>query len=83
MYNIKTNLFILYLTYFKLNIDLFLVINFILFFSILVTIFLYLNINLLKIKSIYKYTNNKYNTFQKTQNSNFQKHKAINLTYFN
>ena len=83
LYNIKTNLFILYITYFKLNIDLFLIINIMLFFSIILSIYLFLNINLLKLKSVYNYKSNKYNNIQKLQNMTIQKHKTINFVYFN
>lgn len=82
IYNIKTNLFVLYITYFKLNVDLFLSINLILFFSIILTIYLFININLLKIKSSYFYINNKYTNIQKIQNITTQKHKFINFNIF-
>ena len=82
IYNFKTNLVILYLTYFKLNVDLFLVINLILFFSIIAAIYLFINLNLLKIKSIYFYKNNKYNSIQKLQNTTRQKHKPTNFNVF-
>ena len=80
--NIKTNIILLYFTYFKINIDLFLVINFILFFSIILSIYLFLNINRLKLNIIYTYYNKKYIIFQKYQNINTQKYKSNIINFF-
>lgn len=81
-YIYKTNLFILYLTYYKLNIDLFILINIILFYTIILVIYLYININYLKINKIYKYKLNKYLVNQKFQKINYQKYKYSAYVFF-
>lgn len=81
-YIYKTNLFILYLTYYKLNIDLFIIINIILFYSIILVIYLYTSINYLKINNIYKYKLNKYFINQKFQKINYQKYKYNTYVFF-
>ena len=82
IYLYKTNLFVLYLTYYKLNIDLFVLINLILFYSIILVIYLYVSINHLKINKIYKYKLNKYFLNQKFQKINFQKYKYNTYIFF-
>ena len=81
-YIYKTNLFILYLTYYKLNVDLFILINLILFYSIILVIYLYASINYLKINKIYKYKLSKYFMNQKYQKINFQKYKYNSYLFF-
>ena len=82
IYTYKTNLFILYLTYYKLNIDLFILINIILFYSIILVIYLYTNINYLKINKIYKYKLRSYIITQKFQKINYQKYKYNAYIFF-
>ena len=82
LYIYKTNLFILYLTYYKFNIDLFILINLILFYGIILVIYLYNNITYLKINKIYKYKIHKYFINKKYQTINVQKYKYNSYIFF-
>ena len=77
---LKTNLFLLYYTYFKVNTDLFIIINMLLFFTIILIIFFFNNLISIKFLHAHYSTLNglKKSLIFKQQNINYQKY-SFNL----